>query len=854
MSVGNPRIELAVRNPQCTACRMAREADGKDVCRTAEGDHTADVLIVSKNPLSNRGRKEINTYLERAGFDISRLAFTGASKCLTWQLNPNKTDLKACKQYLDAEIAFIKPKWVLALGNEALSSACGKSGIMKHRGKIYERKDGVKVMGTISPAMVYRNPGLKGGFEAELKFFYNQTAGIDLGAEPKVDQYHKVMCRADLKALVAALDSADVMSFDIESNGFDEFADDARMISLAVTLERRIDQGAQTRVDVYAVPLYHPESPWRNTWQRILEILAKYLCKIRKRVAHNGKFDCRWLHQFGVPIYQTFDTMLAAALLDENRPKGLKPLAQQLLGAAPWGVDTGELLNMPLDEVLWYNALDTWHTYGLYKIFREQFDEERHIRLRKLYAHITMPASNIFVGVERHGVWVDRQQMMANWKIAKNELGRIDLSLLKHVPDDHPFAGKKVKRGKEVIRDDGINFNPSNFSRWFLFDHLGLPIRARGKEKDNGDPGDPSMAEAVLLDLQENPGHPAIDLMIERTKWQKYDSAFFSAYDELLDENDRLHSTFKVAGTVTGRLSSGKADDDKVTSRKQNRGVNLQQVPRDPLVRGIFGSQPGWFFVEFDYSQIELRLAAFLAQEITMLRLYGMGEDIHMAMAMRMTGKSPKHITKEERKRAKAVNFGFLYGMGWFKFISTAWSNYGLRVNETEAKHARKTFFDQFPLLLEWHARQRSMAHKFGYVTSPFGRIRHLPDITSRSHDVVAEAERQAINSPVQALASDMALWSMVLVKKQFKKLGLRATPTGTVHDAVNYEIPREEMEVALPIIKTTMENLPLEDVFKLDLNVPIVADCKVGTRWGGAQEIEAESVYNWDESILTAA
>lgn len=854
MSVGNPRIELAVRNPQCSMCRLAREATGKDVCRTAEGDHTADLLVVSKNPLSDRSRKEIHTYLKRAGFDVSKLAFTGATKCLAWDLTPNKTDAKSCKTYLDKEIAFIKPKWILALGNEALTAAAGKSGIMKHRGKIYERKDGVKVMGTISPAMVYRNPGLKGGFESELTFLYNQTMGIDLGAEPSPDQYHKVMCRADLKTLIVALCESDVMAFDIESNGFDEFKSDARMISLAVTLERRVPDSLETRTDVYAVPLYHPESPWRHTWERILEILFKYLRMVKKRIGHNGKFDCRWMHQFGAPIYQTFDTMLAAALLDENRPKGLKPLAQQLLGAQPWGVDTGELLNMPLDEVLRYNALDTWHTYGLYKVFKEHFNEDSNLRLRKLYAHIIMPASNDFVDVERHGVFVHKPLMMKNWKISENELNRIDTELLEYVPDEHPFQKQKKRRGGEIEQIEGINFNPSNFARWFLFDCLDLPVRVRGKEKDNGDPGDPSMAEAVLLDLKENPGHPALDLMVERTKWQKYTSAFFSAYAEQLDENSRIHSTFKISGTVTGRLSSGKADDDKVTSRKQNRGVNLQQVPRDPLVRGIFGSQPGWFFVEYDYSQIELRLAAFLAQELTMLRLYGMGEDIHMAMAMRMTGKPAALVTKEERKRAKAVNFGFLYGMGWFKFISTAWSNYGLRVNETEAKHARKVFFDQFPLLLDWHARQRMAAHKQGSVTSPFGRIRHLPDIKSRSHDVVAEAERQAINSPVQALASDMALWSMVLVRKEFKKLGLRATPIGTVHDAVNYEIPAEEMSVALPIIKNTMENLPLEEVFGLDLNVPIISDCKVGTRWGGAQEIEAENVYNWDESILELA
>jgi DNA polymerase-1 len=189
--------------------------------------------------------------------------------------------------------------------------------------------------------------------------------------------------------------------------------------------------------------------------------------------------------------------------------------------------------------------------------------------------------------------------------------------------------------------------------------------------------------------------------------------------------------------------------------------------------------------------------------------------------------------------------------MGWTKFISTAWSNYGVRVTEAEAKAFRRAFFDEFKLLMKWHAGQRAFAHKYGYVLSPLGRKRNLPDIHSRTHEVKAEAERQAINSPVQAFASDMALWSMVLVDRKFKKLGMDARPIGTVHDAVNWEIPRDELGVALPIIKDTMENLPLKRVFNVDLNVPIIADCKLGTHWGGSTEIGSESIYDWDDRVL---
>lgn len=336
---------------------------------------------------------------------------------------------------------------------------------------------------------------------------------------------------------------------------------------------------------------------------------------------------------------------------------------------------------------------------------------------------------------------------------------------------------------------------------------------------------------------------PVAALLLERVEWNKFHTAFFTPYSTQITEDSRLRTTFKPWGTVTGRLSSGKEDQEKITGRVQRRGVNLQQVPRNKLVRGVFGAAPGWFFVEADYSQIELRIAAFIAQEPTMLHLYATGQDIHMAMAMRMTGKPASAVTPEERKRAKAVNFGFLYGMGWNKFIKTAFVNYGLVVTEEESRAFRASFFAQFPQLIKWHGRQRSLAARFGRVETPMGRIRHLPDIESGNPEVRAEAERQAINSPVQGMASDMALLSLVHTAREFRRLGIEAYPIGTVHDAVNFEVRADDVARALPVIKRTMETLPLERLFGCQVNVPIIADLKVGTHWGGAQEVPANII-----------
>ena len=155
----NPQIQLIVRDPQCTACRLGAETSEKDTCITASGPTHADIMVVTKTPLSGKGRKEMSTYLERAGIDPATVAFTSAVKCRAWDLDPTKTDLKTCRPYLDAEIKAIEPKFILALGNEAMFSLVGKSGIMKHRGIIYPRGN-AKVLPSISPAMIYRNLGL----------------------------------------------------------------------------------------------------------------------------------------------------------------------------------------------------------------------------------------------------------------------------------------------------------------------------------------------------------------------------------------------------------------------------------------------------------------------------------------------------------------------------------------------------------------------------------------------------------------------------------------------------------------------------------------------------------------------
>jgi uracil-DNA glycosylase family 4 len=838
-------VELTLA-PQrdCTACKLHRGVD--EVCEMGFGKRNADIMVVGKMPSGRRSQEALENYLNEAGVDTTKVYFASALKCNNYEANASNSDVKSCRQHLEREIAVIKPTHILALGNEALLATTGHSGITKYRGRVID-KGNYKVVPTVSPFAVARNPGQRPGFLADLKLFANEYLGKTSGV--KIPKYTTIDTKKKLKALIKILGITHTLSFDIEStiNPLGEFDPKAKMISLAGTGIASVwnDQEGKTEDRIYgfAIPLYHPESVWQTTWKSVLKLLKEALESIPKTIAQNGKFDCRWLLHFGVDIRQSFDTMLAQHMLNENVAKGLKPNAMARLGVPPWGRDTKNLLNDPILEVLEYNFLDTYYTYLIYLQMKEELKEQP--RVARIFSKLMMPASRELVPTERRGIWLDVKRMRERKPIAEAKLKAIEDKLSSYLPDPDSEDWPMDSKGKKKLE---INYNASNFARWFLFDWLGLPVIERGKEKPDGSPGDPSMAESVLMHLKDR--HPAVQLMLDRVGWNKNLSSFFNAYEVMFDENHRIHTTFKLAGTVTGRLSSGKIEDEKVSGRTDLRGVNLQQVPRDPFIRGMFGAPPGWTFVEYDYSQIELRIAAFIAGERHMIQLYKEGADIHMTTAMAVTGLPKSAVTKEIRKKVgKPVNFGFLYGMGWMKFIETAFNNYEAMFTEAQARAYRQAYFDLYPDLQRWHERQRRLVRSNGRVQSPIGRVRHLPDIYSPEKGVQAEAERQAINSPVQGFASDMALLSFILITEELRRQGIAANCLGLVHDAINFEVRDDHLHRALPIIKTIMEDPePLRRKFGVNLTIPIIADCKLGRHWGDSVEVDnPEVIFNKD-------
>lgn len=820
-----------------------------EVQNFAIGDKGADIIVVTNRKNSSNYQHALELELTELGIDVGRVYFTPVIKCSDFETSLTNKQLKDhAARYLLPEIADIKPKFILGLGNEALLALTGKSGITKYRAKEYDL-DGAKVMTTISPSAVRRNPGQLPGYKGDLRLFANKVKGlVNEGLQPP--KYFVADTKEKFEKLLQVLDWTEELTFDVESTYFEYYEprDKAYLISMAGVSV--INNGFKKGVVSWAIPLKHPQSVWRNKWEQVCRIMGRHMRKIKRVNAHNASFDCKWAISTGMKLYPTFDTMLAIALLNENVQKGLKPQAISRLGVEPWGIDTGQLEKFDIADILHYNMLDSWYTYQIKLQLVKELKEEP--RLAKIFKLETMPAQRDIIDAEMRGAWIDVARLKERKPIAEQKLADIEQRIREaaELPlkdsQDWPHTIKHLKSGDRRIPWEE-NFNASQFARWMLFEHCGLPVLERGKTKQDGSPGDPSMAEGVLMALKDR--HPVVPPMLDRVTAQKHISSFFNPYMELYDENHRIHTTFKLAGTVTGRLSSGKSDSDKISGTKgRMRGVNLQQVPRDPFIRGLFGAPPGWTFVESDYSQIELRVAAYLADEQNMKHIYATGGDIHLATAARVTGLPESQVTKEIRKKVgKPVNFGFLYGMGATKFQTTAFENYGSRFTMEEAQAARRAYFELFPGLLPWHAKMRRLVNQFGRVVSPLGRIRHLPDVYSPDKGVKAEAERQAINSPVQGFGSDLAVISMIQINHKFKEQNIAGFCIGLVHDALNFEIRDDELPRALPIIKDTMEDMEhLYKQFGVVVDIPIIADVAVGQHWGEKVELTPEQVYDF--------
>lgn len=732
---------------------------------------------------------------------------TNAVKCRPLDnATPTASQVRTCvASYLIQELGVIEPQYGLALGNSGLQATYGKKGITAMNGQTYEAL-GLTWVAGFHPAAVLRNPRYRQPLQQAL-LVLSRLIKNEEGAP--VTEAILVNDKASLQTLIAEMEAHEWGSLDVET--WSEHPGHGRFVGgglawwdptfklVSINFSFRPGYG-------YVLPLYHKNARWKD-YRKVLEILKPYI-ENTNWVMHNGKYDSKCLVVSGIEAYHAFDTMGAAYALDENNLKGLGFLSQVYLGAPDYKemVNKADMPNADLEALTQYGAQDSDYTLRLKPIMQRRLKKEP--LSERLFSKLLHPADVVLTSVELTGLALHRRKLEVR----------------------HAQTLEKAEECLELIHDLAgwpVNLNSPKQVGDFLFNQLGMPVVTRTRT------GAPSTAEDVIVrltDFANAEQTEVLNAILDYRHWDGYRSRYFEAWRALMDAQGRVHPHFKPYHTVTGRLSA--------------EHPNVQQIARDPFIRGIVGGRKGWKIVEADYSQVELRIVAHYTQDRTMLRAFNTGRDIHLETAMAVTGLSEPEITPEIRKKAKAVNFGFVYGMGARKFQTYAKTSYNVNVSYEEAQATRKAYFDLYRSLQAWHARQRSAAKRRGWVVSSIGRKRHLHDIDSTNEEIRAEAERQAINSPVQSMASDMMLMAMIILHEKLDPNVARIV--STVHDSLIFEVREEAVDEVVPMIVEVMENLPLEEWFDCILTVPIIADVKVGSFWSeGAVELDrSQLVY----------
>lgn len=408
--------------------------------------------------------------------------------------------------------------------------------------------------------------------------------------------------------------------------------------------------------------------------------------------------------------------------------------------------------------------------------------------LIKLHDDFVVKIQQMYIDVELFGIYIDPIKLREARLLMLKKSKTIEMKLKRY---------------------GNINWNSPEQISTLLYDRLKLHC------EHYTDKGKNSTREEALLNLAEI--HEVPKLILEHRGAVK-NLGFLTSWGKLCDNRGFLHPKFNIAGTVTGRPSCS--------------DPNLQQTPRNNIMRSCFGPPPGYDMLEIDYSQIELRLVADDANDKTMLKIFKEGGDIHSATARDIVGGEP---TKENRFQSKAINFGFIYGLSAENYIKYAWLNFGLRVDIEESTEFRNGFFKKYSSLLSWHRKKKKEAYDLGYVTTWTGRRRHLPAAQAEEYSFEkSEALRQAINAPIQGGAAELTLAAAIEIREKFGNL---VNIVGSVHDAILMYIKKSHTMKLLPEIVSIMEHPKLLDVFNKTFNVPITVEVKIGN-WGIGKEI----------------
>ena len=401
-----------------------------------------------------------------------------------------------------------------------------------------------------------------------------------------------------------------------------------------------------------------------------------------------------------------------------------------------------------------------------------------------LYNEVELPLVPVLREMEAAGVRIDVDKLRQAEQTLSEELNELEQRI-------YALAGET------------FNINSPRQVGELLFDKLKLDAKAK-KSKN----GQYSTSEEVLSALRDK--HEIVGLILEQRELKKLISTYISALPGYIDPKDgKIHTTYNQTVTATGRLSSS--------------NPNLQNLPirseRGRFIREAVIPDEGCLFLSADYSQIELRLMAHFSQDEHMLAAFRSGQDIHAATAAKIYGLPIEEVSKDQRRNAKTANFGIIYGISAFGLSQQ------LGCSRTEAKQLIDDYFAAFPRVISYIESQKEQARVRGYAETLFGRKRYLPDIQSHNATVRAFAERNAVNAPIQGTAADIIKMAMVSIHRRLKEEGLRAQMIMQVHDELNFNVPKDEVDRVREIVVSEMQNA-------VHLSIPLIAECGVGGNW----------------------
>ncbi len=611
---------------------------------------------------------------------------------------------------------------------------------------------------------------------------------IKIGQAPRYELQTRIVQDATALAdLVERLSSVERVSFDTETTGTDPLRAEPVGISLAV----QPGEG-------YYIPVGHTTGETQLPLKQVIHALRPVMTDTRvAKVGHNLKYDAEVLARCGIDVHPlNFDTMLAEWVADSGSHNlGLKDMAeiyldarmthiQELIGK---GKNQRSMAEVPLAEVAPYAAADAEVVLRLLPLMETRLAERGGM---KIFHEIEMPLVPVLIAMEQCGV-------------------ALDLPFLNQMSGE--LSARMADLSREMYRSIGYEFNINSTQQLskVLFETLRLAPPDRNRRTASGHY---STSADVLDELSGQ--HPLVDQVLEYRELAKLKSTYVDALPlQVNPHTGRVHTSFNQIGSVTGRLSSS--------------DPNLQNIPtRTELgrtVRNAFVAEPGWQLLSVDYSQIELRIVAHMANDQAMLAAFHAGEDIHAATAAAIYNLPLNQITKDQRRKAKAINFGLIYGMGSFGLSRAA----GLTLAEAEDFVA--AYFRQFPGVKKYLDGIRRLAATQGYVETLLGRRRYFPNLQGnieRNPNLKAREEREAINAPVQGTAADVMKLAMINLPDALRKDGLSARLLLQVHDELVLEVPQAELTTTARLVQRVMSEA-------YPLSIPLLTEARIGNNWG---------------------